>query len=228
MKNQDELFHFVEYSSEAAERIGYSDYSYWKSVFQNFLKKKSAVVMAFVFFAVVIFSFVALSIGKYNYAELKTSSALAFIRPNGEYWFGTDNLGRDYWCQVWYAAQVSIRLALVVAVGDELLVPFLHALQDGLQGKLLGHFFLRRFYGAVQLAAVLAAGEGDRGPARPQCQGGFFRRHPQLDGDFPYTGGKAQLRLQLFGGLLGLFAQVPQAPGHPQGPAVPEQAADFA
>ena len=88
MKNQDELFHFVEYSSEAAERIGYSDYSYWKSVFQNFLKKKSAVVMAFVFFAVVIFSFVALSIGKYNYAELKTSSALAFIRPNGEYWFG--------------------------------------------------------------------------------------------------------------------------------------------
>ena len=118
MKNQDELFHFVEYSSEAAERIGYSDYSYWKSVFQNFLKKKSAVVMAFVFFAVVIFSFVALSIGKYNYAELKTSSALAFIRPNGEYWFGTDNLGRDYWCQVWYAAQVSIRLALVVAVGE--------------------------------------------------------------------------------------------------------------
>ena len=118
MKNQDELFHFVEYSSEAAERIGYSDYSYWKSVFQNFLKKKSAVVMAFVFFAVVIFSFVALSIGKYNYAELKTSSALAFIRPNSEYWFGTDNLGRDYWCQVWYAAQVSIRLALVVAVGE--------------------------------------------------------------------------------------------------------------
>ena len=118
MKNQDELFHFVEYSSEAAERIGYSDYSYWKSVFQNFLKKKSAVVMAFVFFAVVIFSFVALSIGKYNYAELKTSSALAFIRPNSESWFGTDNLGRDYWCQVWYAAQVSIRLALVVAVGE--------------------------------------------------------------------------------------------------------------
>ena len=118
MKNQDELFHFVEYSSEAAERIGYSDYSYWKSVFQNFLKKKSAVVMAFVFFAVVIFSFVALSIGKYNYAELKTSSALAFIRPNSEYWFGSDILGRDYWCQVCYAALVYIRLALVVAVGE--------------------------------------------------------------------------------------------------------------
>ena len=42
--NEDELFTFVEYSPEAAERIGYSDYSYWKSVFKNFLKKKAAVV----------------------------------------------------------------------------------------------------------------------------------------------------------------------------------------
>ena len=28
---QKDKFRFVEYSAEAAERIGYSDYSYWKS-----------------------------------------------------------------------------------------------------------------------------------------------------------------------------------------------------
>ena len=116
-KNKDDLFRFVEYSAEAAERTGYSDYSYWKSVFQNFLKKKSAVVMAFIFFGLVIFSFVALAIGKYDYAELLTDSALAFETPNAEFWFGTDNLGRDYWCQVWYAAQTSIKLAIIVALG---------------------------------------------------------------------------------------------------------------
>ena len=66
---QKDKFRFVEYSADAAERIGYSDYSYWKSVFQNFFKKKSAVVMAGVFFALVIFSFIALSIGKYNYSD---------------------------------------------------------------------------------------------------------------------------------------------------------------
>ena len=54
-EKKDDLFRFVEYSAEAAERTGYSDYSYWKSVFQNFLKKKSAVFMAVVFFALVIF-----------------------------------------------------------------------------------------------------------------------------------------------------------------------------
>ena len=81
-KNKDDLFRFVEYSPEAAERTGYSDYSYWKSVFQNFFKKKSAVIMSCVFFALVIFSFVALWIGKYEYAALETNSALAFQKPN--------------------------------------------------------------------------------------------------------------------------------------------------
>lgn len=117
-KSQNDLFRFVEYSAENAERMGYSNYSYWRSVFQNFLKKKSAVIMACVFLALVIFSFIALAIGKYNYADIKTDPMLAFTSPNGEFWFGTDNMGRDYWCQVWYAAQISIKLSLVVAIGE--------------------------------------------------------------------------------------------------------------
>ena len=116
--NEDELFYFVDYSPEAAEKIGYSDYSYWKSVFQNFLKKKSAVILSFVFLALVIFSFIALKIGKYDYASLVPDTTRGFISPNSEYWFGTDNLGRDYWSQVWYASQISIKLALIVGIGE--------------------------------------------------------------------------------------------------------------
>ncbi len=116
--NQDELFRVVEYSADAAERIGYSNYSYWRSVWQNFLKKKSAVFMAIVFIVLVIFTFIALAIGKYQYTELLSDREKTFLGPCAEYWFGTDNLGRDYWCQVWYAAQVSIKLALVVAIGE--------------------------------------------------------------------------------------------------------------
>ena len=118
IKDEDGLFTFVEYSPEAAERIGYSDYSYWKSVFQHFLKKKSAVVQSFIFIALVIFSFIALAIGKYNYSRLRPDLALSFISPNNEYWFGTDNIGRDYWCQVWYASQISIKLAALVGLGE--------------------------------------------------------------------------------------------------------------
>ena len=108
-KKQEDLFYFVEYSPEEAERIGYSNYSYWGSVVQNFLKHKVAVVCLFLFLALVIFSFIALAIGKYDYATLVSDSSLAFKRPS-----------RDYWCQVWYATQVSIRLALIVAVGESI------------------------------------------------------------------------------------------------------------
>ena len=119
-KKQDELFYFVEYSPEEAERIGYSNYSYWGSVIQNFLKQKVAVFCLILFLALSVFSFIALAIGKYDYTALISDTSKAFIKPNSEYWFGTDNLGRDYWCQVWYATQVSIRLALVVAVGESI------------------------------------------------------------------------------------------------------------
>ena len=120
-KKQDELFYFVDYSPEEAERVGYSNYSYWGSVIQNFLKQKVAVFCLILFLALSVFSFIALAIGKYDYTTLISDTSKAFIKPNSEYWFGTDNLGRDYWCQVWYATQVSIRLALIVAVGESIL-----------------------------------------------------------------------------------------------------------
>mgnify|MGYP003295787361 CR=1 FL=1 len=113
--NEDELFHFVEYNAEAAEKIGYPNYSYWGSVFTNFLKRKSAVFMSMIFFGLVIFSFIALAIGKYNYAELVTDSSLAFISPNAEYWFGTDNLGRDVWSRVWFGIRTSLFIGCSIA-----------------------------------------------------------------------------------------------------------------
>ena len=84
------------------------------------MKNKVAVLFLFLFIALVIFSFVALAVGKYDYKELIPYSSTSFQSPNSEFWFGTDNLGQDYWCQVWYATQVSIRLALVVAVGESI------------------------------------------------------------------------------------------------------------
>ncbi len=118
VENEDELFRFVPYSAEQAENIGYSNYSYWGSVFQNFLKKKVTVVLAIIFIILFIFTFVALAIGKYDPLNLVPDPSLSFISPNSEFWFGTDNLGRDYWSQVWYASRISIQLAAVVALGE--------------------------------------------------------------------------------------------------------------
>ena len=44
---EKQLFEFAEYRPQEAERTGYSNYSYWKSVWQNFLKKKPAALSSF-------------------------------------------------------------------------------------------------------------------------------------------------------------------------------------
>lgn len=118
---EDQLFARAEYHYQDAERTGYSQYSYWKSVWQNFLKKKSAVVMLIVFVLLFVFTFVAPLISRYDVTALRYDTKNAFIAPNSDYWFGTDSLGADYWCQVWYATRLSILLAICVAGGQILL-----------------------------------------------------------------------------------------------------------
>jgi oligopeptide transport system permease protein len=120
-KTEQELFSLVEYKPEEAERSGYSEYSYWGAVWKSFIKKKSAVFFSCVFIALFIFSFVALAIGKYQWQTIVPDNTKMFTKPNSEYWFGTDNLGRDYWCQVWYSTQTSIKLSGLVGLGEALL-----------------------------------------------------------------------------------------------------------
>ena len=118
MMPEKQLFSYAEYRAQEAERIGYSQYSYWKSVWRNFLKKKAAVVMSLVFLTLFLFTFVAGAIGKYDVYYLRIDNSLMFIAPNSEFWFGTDNMGRDYWAQVWCATRTSIMLAVSVSLGQ--------------------------------------------------------------------------------------------------------------
>jgi len=118
MMPEKQLFSYAEYHAQEAERIGYSEYSYWKSVWRNFLKKKAAVIMSIVFLALFIFTFVAGAIGKYDVFNLRIDNSLMFTAPGAEFWFGTDNMGRDYWAQVWHATRTSIILAVSVSLGQ--------------------------------------------------------------------------------------------------------------
>ncbi|GHU77209.1 peptide ABC transporter permease [Clostridia bacterium] len=114
-------FEYAEFHAQSAERTGYSEYSYWKSVLHEFVQQKSAVVMLIIFALLFIFTFVATAISKFDVHHLRIVDSLMFTAPNNEFWFGTDNMGRDYWSQVWYATRTSILLAVSVSVGQILL-----------------------------------------------------------------------------------------------------------
>ena len=118
---EKQLFQFAEYRAQDAEKTGYSNYSYWKSVWQNFMKKKVAVFMAIVFFALLIFTFIAPMISIYDADTVRIdhpNRETRFLSPNSHFWFGTDSLGCDYWCQVWSATRTSIILSVSVSLGQ--------------------------------------------------------------------------------------------------------------
>ena len=111
-------FEFAEYHPEEAERTGSSEYSYWRSVWRNFVKKKAAVAMLVIFSLLFLFTFIAPLISKFDVHNLRIVDDLMFTKPNSTFWFGTDNSGRDYWSQVWYATRTSIILAVSVSAGQ--------------------------------------------------------------------------------------------------------------
>ena len=55
--NEDELFVLAEYDETAAEKSGYSNYSYWQSTLRVFLKNKVAVFLLCVLVALLLFTF---------------------------------------------------------------------------------------------------------------------------------------------------------------------------
>ena len=44
-KNLDELFHFIDSDAIASEKIIAPRYSYWKSVFRVFFRKKTSIII---------------------------------------------------------------------------------------------------------------------------------------------------------------------------------------
>ena len=52
--NEDELFVLADYDESAAEKSGYSNYSYWQSTLRVFFKNKVAVFLLFVLLALLL------------------------------------------------------------------------------------------------------------------------------------------------------------------------------
>lgn len=111
---EQELFSFVEYSHEEAEKTGYSEYSYWRSVFKTFLRNKFAVALVIIMISLVIFAFFANSTARFSYDELNRADRL--LTPNSTYWFGTNAIGQDMWARTWYGTTISLKIAGIVTL----------------------------------------------------------------------------------------------------------------
>jgi oligopeptide transport system permease protein len=106
-----EKFRTIGINNDDADLIVRPNITYWQDAWRRLKKNKVALVSLFVLIIVGIMTL----FGPYLSGKDFTlqSIPLANKKPSAEYWFGTDNLGRDMFSRLWIGGRVSLAIALV-------------------------------------------------------------------------------------------------------------------
>ena len=107
-----DLFEVVPYNEEAAERSGYSNYSYWGSTVRMFMKNKTAMAMLIILGIMLLFTFIQPYIPNLNENEMPIRNQA----PNSTFWFGTNAIGQDLWANIWAGTRTSLFIGFAVAI----------------------------------------------------------------------------------------------------------------
>lgn len=121
----EELFQRVDNDSINSEKITAPRYSYWKSVFRVFFKKKINIIILVLLAIVLIFTYIYPLFSNYNKFEFLRDSAAQHLYPldamkyHNSYslkWiFGAGGSGESTFDALWEGARVSLTLALICA-----------------------------------------------------------------------------------------------------------------
>ncbi len=120
----DALFVRAEFNERAAEHIGYSNYSYWRSTLNVFWRNKLARVLIFFLILLVAFTFIQPLLPGQRDPKLINNEDGMHIRnrsPDSEFWFGTNSIGQDLWARVWAGTRTSLLISVIVVLSNTIL-----------------------------------------------------------------------------------------------------------
>ncbi|MGB4439285.1 MAG: ABC transporter permease [Sedimentibacter sp.] len=115
------LFEFAEYDESKSELSGYSNYSFWRSTIQVFMKNKVALALLIVIATVVVFTLIQPYLPNQKsptqiYINPETGMQYRNVKPNGEFWFGTNSIGQDLWARIWSGTRTSLFIGFAVGL----------------------------------------------------------------------------------------------------------------
>ena len=122
--SEEELFSRVSHDSIESERITAPRYSYWRSVFRVFFKKKINIVILSLLLIVIIFAYVYPNVTHYDPMANLLDSSSKHLTPGQaiskygfsiHYLLGTGASGQSTWDAMWYGSEISISLAFICA-----------------------------------------------------------------------------------------------------------------
>ncbi|MBR4158406.1 MAG: ABC transporter permease [Oscillospiraceae bacterium] len=121
----DDLFHFIDSDAIASEKIVAPRYSYWRSVFRVFFRKKINIVMLILLALIVIVAFIMPSVWHYDPMENVTNAATFNMSPakamryfggfSLKWMLGSGALGNSIFYGIVASARTSLLLAVICA-----------------------------------------------------------------------------------------------------------------
>lgn len=123
--SEEELFSFADFNAEDVERTGYSNYSYWRSTLQAFLKNKAAVALLVLLGLLLLFTFIQPYLpGQYDPNMIvNDANGMQYrnVPPGDMFILGTNSIGQDLWARIWAGTRTSLFIGLSVALAEALI-----------------------------------------------------------------------------------------------------------
>ena len=136
---EKDKFKIVGGNHEATEKLADKSISFWKEVFIRFSHNKMAIFGLIALIVIVLMATFVPMFSQYHYSDqLGTYNA----PPSSEFWFGTDDLGRDVFVRVWAGARISLLIGIAAAVID-LIIGVLWGSISGLAGGRVDNIMMR-------------------------------------------------------------------------------------
>lgn len=115
------MFEFAEYDESKSELTGYSNYSFWRSTLQVFMKNKTAVAFLIIVAVIVVFTLLQPYLPNQKsptqiYIDPATGLQYRNVPPGEEFWFGSNSIGQDLWSRVWSGTRTSIFIGFAVGL----------------------------------------------------------------------------------------------------------------
>jgi oligopeptide transport system permease protein len=111
-----DLFEPIKTGPQASERIAAPPVSFWRDSWNRLKKNRGAYLGLFVIVVLIAAAYVGPLLSPYTPYE--QDLARRFVGPSPEFWFGTDDFGRDMWSRVWAGTRVSLSIGFLAAALD--------------------------------------------------------------------------------------------------------------
>jgi oligopeptide transport system permease protein len=111
-----DLFERLEVGTQDSERIVGPPVGFWRDSWNRLKKNRGALVGLAVIVVVIVIAYLGPLVSPYTpYGQ---DLSRRFADPSSQFWFGTDEFGRDMWNRVWIGTRVSLYIGFLAAFLD--------------------------------------------------------------------------------------------------------------